>query len=241
MATLAPARCVGWNWVVSVEEATRIELVLQASQTLMAPLIVSVQSRQRLVLVGIVLVDVELVVTGRARLGKLIAPLREEAVHSVGNRVVRVRANGLNHVLKVVAMGESRVVVGKRLDPLHREGLDHHGRAGSERVRYQERLECVGEVDPGGRVEDLGVEGAQVVSRSSRAGLRDEAVDRLRGQLFPAQHVLLEIDAERREEVGIFSALFLRSRVDQVDDDGDLWRGKQGTIVISLIMTPRRT
>ena len=160
--------------MVPIEETVRIIGVLQMCQTLVAPLLVSVKGRQGLVIVSVVLVDVELAVAGNGGFSESVAPPTEEVVHSVCHRVIRVRPNGFDVVVKILAMGKGGIVVWKRLDALDGERLEHHGGSVGRRVVLQKLLEIVAELDETFRVQSPGDHAVEVISSSLGAGRRDE-------------------------------------------------------------------
>lgn len=111
--------------MIPVEETVRVISVLQFRQSLMAPLLRPVNGGQGLVVVGVVLVNVELVVAGNGGLSERVAPLKEEVIHDVCHRVIRVRADEFDLVVKVFAVRESRMVVWERFHGLDWKRLDH--------------------------------------------------------------------------------------------------------------------
>ena len=167
--------------MVPIKETVRIIDLLQTRQPLVAPLLIPVQGRQGLVIVGVVLVHVELVVAGNGGLGEPVAPLAEEAVHGVGDRVIRVRPDGFDLVMEVFAVRKGRVVVWEGLDALDGERLDHDGGSVGQRVFLQELLESVAELDETLRVQGPGDQAVEIVSWSLGAGLGDETEHCFRG------------------------------------------------------------
>lgn len=152
--------------MVTIKETVGIIGVLQINQTLMAPLLISVKGRQGLVIVSVVLVDVELVVAGNGWLSESVTPLTEEVVQNVCHRVIRIRPDEFYLVVKVFAVGKRGIVVGKCLDALDRERLDHQGGSVGQGVVLQELLESVAELDETLRVQSPGDHAVKIVSWS---------------------------------------------------------------------------
>lgn len=90
----------------------------------MAPLLVPVQRRQRLVIVCIVLVDDYPVVSGNLRLGKVVAPLQRPRIRSISHASISIGHGEYNGVVELIAVGEGREVVRERLDARLAKGLN---------------------------------------------------------------------------------------------------------------------
>ena len=167
--------------MVPIEETMRVIGVFQVRQTLVAPLLISVNGRQGLVTVTVVLIDVKLVVAGNGGVRESVPPSAEEVVHSACHRVIRVHPDGFYLVAKVFAMGKGGIVVRKCLDALDRERLDLQCRSVGQRVVLQEFLKSVGEIDESLRVRISGDRAVKIVSRSAGAGRRYETENCFRG------------------------------------------------------------
>lgn len=167
--------------MIPIKETVRIIGVLQIRQTLVAPLLISVKGRQGLVIVSVVLVDMELVVAGNGGFSEFVAPLTEEIIDRICDRVIRVRRDRLYLVVKSFAVGKGRIVVWKCLDALDGECLDHYGRSIGQGVFLQELLKSVAEFDETLRVQSPGDQAVKIVSWSLGAGLRDKTENCFRG------------------------------------------------------------
>ena len=163
--------------MVPIEETVRIIGVLEIRQTLVAPLLISIQGRQGLVTVTVILVDVQLVVARNGGSGESVAPPTEEVVYGVGHRVIRVRPDTFDLVTKVVAVGKGGIVVRECLDALDGERLDLQSGPIGQGVVLQELLKSVAELDENLRVQSPGDHAVKIVSWSLGAGLGDETED----------------------------------------------------------------
>ena len=163
--------------MVPIEETVRIVGVLQIRQTLVAPLLISVQGRQGLVTVSVILVDVHLFIAGNGGFGELVAPPTEEVVHGVGHGVIRIHPYAFDLVAKMVAVGKGGIVVRECLDSLDGERLDLQGGIVGQGVVLQELLKSVAELDENLWVQSSGDCAVKIVSWSLGAGLGDETED----------------------------------------------------------------
>lgn len=111
-----PVRKVRGDSVVPIEEAMRIILSLQSAETLMAPLLIPVQGRQRLVIVRIILVDDHLIVSGDLRLRKVVTPLQRPRIRSISRATIRIGHGKYNGVVELMAVGKGGEVVRERRD-----------------------------------------------------------------------------------------------------------------------------
>ena len=155
----------------------RVIGLLQICQTLVAPPLISVQGRQGLVAMGVILVDVQLVIAGNGGLGESVAPLAEEVVHGVGHGVIRVRPDAFDLVAKLLAVGKGGVVFRECLDALNGERLDLKGGSVGQGIGLQELLKSVAELDEDLRIQSPGNHAVKIVSWSLGAGLWNETKD----------------------------------------------------------------
>lgn len=160
--------------MIPIEETVRIIGVLQIRQTLVAPLLISVNGRQRLVTVTVILVDPELVVAGNGGFSESVAPPTEEILHCVCYRVIHVPSDGFDLVAKVVAVGKGGIVVWKCIDALDGERLDLQGGSVGQGVVLHELLKRVAEFDETSWVQSPGDQAVEIVAWSLGAGRGDE-------------------------------------------------------------------
>lgn len=219
---LCPLCKIGRHSVVAIEETVRIIGVLQIRQTLVAPALRSVQGRQGLVTVSVVLVDVQLVVAGNSGGGESVAPFTEEVVHHACHGVIRVRPDGFYLVAKGVAVGKGGIVVGKGLEALDGERLDLQCGCVGQGVVLHELLESVAEIDETLRVQCLGDHAVKIVPWSLGAGRRDETENGFRGEICKRNHTLCETQAERRKQLGILLTLLLWTNIYEINNDNKL-------------------
>ena len=90
----------------------------------MAPLLIPVQGRQRLVIVGIVLVNNHPVVSGNFRLSEVVAPLQRPRIRSISHARISIGHGEYNGVVELMAVGKGGEVVRERRDARLAEGLD---------------------------------------------------------------------------------------------------------------------
>ena len=148
--------------MVPIKETVRIISILELCQALMTPVLVSIKCRQRLIIMSIVLVDMELIIT--RGISESVTPSADKIVNFLSDTVIFVGSDDFNDVFKVVAVGEGRVVVAERLHALYRERLDHDGRAVGGGVLLHKGFELVAELNPCCGIEGFGVESVQIVS-----------------------------------------------------------------------------
>lgn len=205
--------------MVPIEKAMRIVTPLERAQALVPPLVVPIQGRQRLVVVGVVLVDDHVVVARDGGPGKVVAPLQRPGVGRFRHARVAVRHGEDDGVVELLPVREGREVVRERPHPRLPERLDEDDAVVGRRVRLHERpvrLERRAEV---GRLQVLGHDAVLVVLVARGAAGDHHARQRDVRQVGPGRHLLRHAVAEVGVEMRVLLALLLGPRVDNVDEN----------------------
>lgn len=110
--------------MVPIEEALRIILPLERTKPLMTPPLIPVQGRQRLIIVGIVLINDHPAVSRDLRLSKVVAPLQGPGIRILGHAIVSVGHGEDNGVVESLTVREGGEVLWVGFDARLAEGLD---------------------------------------------------------------------------------------------------------------------
>ena len=204
--------------MVPIEEAARVVGILELGQLLMSPAIVAVDGAQGLVTVSVVLVLVELVVSGVLLLCPLVAPLDTEGFDGGSGAVIIVEHDELDHVVELSAVREGSVAIRKLVHGLVGESLNHEHTGVGGRVGGNQLLQVICKVADDLGVNLLGDHTAHVVFETVEARELNETTDSGIERVGPRCHYLSVTGGVGLELVGVSLSLLEGSCVLNIKD-----------------------